>query len=454
MVEFDSDVVVVGGGPAGVIVSYAVAKAGFKVILLDKKKVESIGDKTCGDALDFATAELLSRRLGIDLPEGDEVSDEIKTMSIAAGGIDTKIRLTAPGYVTDRLNYGQRLLKMAKESGVEIRAQSPVRELIIDDQYVSGVRYIDRVSGEKRSIRSKFVVDASGAYATVRRLLPDNIRGEYISKDLPDDMVWPTYREIVKLDKPHRWMNEIVLWYPHDLPIPGYVWVFSKGEGSLNLGIGWLKSEKNMPSLKKEYRRYMEQLGLTDFEVIKSGGGQIPIRIPFDSNVFNGGVIVGDAACMVHPTTAEGHGPALESALYAAEAIVDALKKDRRDKAALWGYNLRIMDHIGPKHANAYLMRVFLENIGSKGLERLITKKFITDEEMDRIVRGEELKISGLDKIKKALRLFPHIGLIGEVVKFQKGIAAVNELYGRYPKDEKELPAWVQERNSLLGYDF
>ena len=455
MAENDSDVVVVGGGPAGAIISYVVAKAGFKVILLDKKRREKIGDKTCGDALDYATAELLHSRLGIPLPHGDEVSDEIKVMSIAAGDIDTKIRLTAPGFVTDRLIYGQRLLGQSEKVGVEIRPMTAVRGVLTNADFVDGVSYIDKSTGKKGELRSKFVVDASGAFASIRRVLPDEIRGKFITKELQDDMVWPTYREIVAFDSfEHRWMNEIILWYPHDIPIPGYFWVFSKGSKGLNLGIGWIKSEENMPSLKEEYRRFVDKISIPEYEVQKAGGGQIPMRIPFDTNVFNGGLIVGDAACMVHPTTAEGHGPALESAMYGGEAIISALKANKRDKQALWSYNEQIMRHIGPKHANAYLMRIFLESIGSRGLSEMITKQFITDEEMDRIVRGEELKLGIFTKLIKALKLFPDFKLLKAVSMFQKRIAEVNKCYRDYPGTERELENWVKQRNSILEYNF
>ena len=44
----ETDVLVIGGGPAGVLSALTSAKNGKKVILIDAKIYEEIGNKTCG----------------------------------------------------------------------------------------------------------------------------------------------------------------------------------------------------------------------------------------------------------------------------------------------------------------------------------------------------------------------------------------------------------------------
>ncbi|MCH8906190.1 MAG: FAD-binding protein [Candidatus Heimdallarchaeota archaeon] len=55
--EFDYDLIIVGGGPAGVSCAITVAKHGYSVVIIDKKSRDIIGDKTCGDAIDKAALE-------------------------------------------------------------------------------------------------------------------------------------------------------------------------------------------------------------------------------------------------------------------------------------------------------------------------------------------------------------------------------------------------------------
>ena len=94
-----------------------------------------------------------------------------------------------------------------------------------------------------------------------------------------------------------------------------------------------------MGPMKKAYLREMEKYYPRDsYKVLKQGGGQIPFRVPFDNLVFNGGALVGDAACMVHPITAEGHGPALDTAWRLGKVIIRALKADNRSMEQLCVY--------------------------------------------------------------------------------------------------------------------
>ncbi len=454
--HFDFDVIVVGGGPAGAITAYTVAKSGYKVAILDKKKRNQIGDKTCGDALDKASVLEIKRELGINEPEGDEVSDIIKKMSIASQGLETKATLTAPGYVVDRLIYGQRLLDECEELGVQIFPQHPVRKLIIEESTVSGVTAF--VKGQEVMFRAKFVVDASGAYATIKKLLPtDFLFGQKEWYKLENDMIWPTYREIIKLNdgEDHDFHNEIVLIYDDEIPIPGYFWIFSKGQGELNVGIGWLKSEQNMPSLKEAYKETLSKyVSPGSYEVLKSGGGQIPIRLPFNNLVFNGGLLVGDAACLVHPSSAEGHGPALYGGLYAGRTLSNALKEGGRTSDKLWRYNELIHKGIGEKHATAYILRKFLEDVHASGVEFLFKREVLTNEDLDTLIRGDPLNFGLLDLLSKGIKLFPRYDLI---LPIRSAIQTANKLrtqYSSYPGSTTDLMDWVKERNKIIGYDF
>ena len=314
--------------------------------------------------------------MGVDFPSGLELSDNIYKMSIAVGDIDTKISLDAPGFLVDRLEFGQRLLRIAEEVGVEIIDSATVRELHFELE--DGLKYLDGVSytrdRKEHRIRAKFTIDASGAYAVIRRQLPDDFIMGGIKHKLADSEQWPSYREIIKLndDLPdHKFAHEIILKYDKDFPPPGYFWIFSKGNRELNVGIGWLKTQQ-LGRMKELYLREMEKYYPREsYTVIKQGGGQIPFRIPFDNLVFNGGALVGDAAAMVHPITAEGHGPALDTAQILGNVLIKALKSEKRDLAILWEYNTKIASHYGRKHAEAELMSRMITKIGVSNLEYL-----------------------------------------------------------------------------------
>ncbi|MHA2028516.1 MAG: NAD(P)/FAD-dependent oxidoreductase [Candidatus Kariarchaeaceae archaeon] len=455
------DVVIVGGGPAGVICAITVAKGGFKVAIVDKKSREEIGNKTCGDAVDKAAYTRLYDSIGIEFPNGDEVSDPIKRMSIAAGSIDTKLSLVAPGYVVDRHILGQRLIKEAEQYGVTIIDTAPVRDIIVEDNngqsYLRGIKY--RKDGKIQELKAKFTVDASGSYAVIRKRLPDEFLSDGITRDLTKDQIWPSYREIIELKDEvddHLFDNEIVLLYKDDFPPPGYFWIFTKGKKKLNCGIGWMKYQSDdLGSMKEGYLREMENYYPRDsYTIVKTGGGQIPVRPPFDSLVFNGGALAGDAACMVHPLTAEGHGPALDTSMHLGKTLIEALNSGIREKDALWSYNIAVSHHYAKKHQQALIMRNLMEGVGAKGLEYILKKQIFKNEEMDLVFSGDKLVLSMWEKMKRGYKLLFKPKLLLALKRVFDSVDNCEKLYNEYPVDPKDLDKWRKERNRILKVNF
>jgi flavin-dependent dehydrogenase len=132
----ETEVLVVGGGPAGVISALTAAKNGCKVILIDAKTYDQIGKKVCGDALNLAPATFLEEKLGLEKPHGEEVAENVERLVFQTPKAD--FPLSGDGYVLNRHPYGQRLLKKAQEYGVEVRAETRAIKAIINNGVVNG----------------------------------------------------------------------------------------------------------------------------------------------------------------------------------------------------------------------------------------------------------------------------------------------------------------------------
>ena len=81
--KFDSDVIVVGAGPAGSAAAYNFASAGYDVILVDKQKFPR--DKICGDFVSPVAQNELSN-LGITNLTEFKSSNAISRASVYLDG--------------------------------------------------------------------------------------------------------------------------------------------------------------------------------------------------------------------------------------------------------------------------------------------------------------------------------------------------------------------------------
>lgn len=456
--DYDYDVVIVGGGPAGSIAAYSIANEGYSCVIVDKKDKENIGNKNCGDALDETHVKILERELGVEPPsiEKGEARDLIKRITIAAGDLNSKLTADTPGYLVDRLVYGQRLLQMAEKAGAEIISNASMRGIIIENAQIVGINYFH--NNQLKQIKAKITIDASGYVGAVRKEIPKELSNG-IDYTIIDEYTIATYREIIKFknNESHNFREEIVLLYHNDIPVPGYAWIFSEGEGMLNIGITWVKSI-NYPSytsMKKIYHEVLDPyFDPSEYEVIYKGGGNIPMRPNFDSLVVNGAMLCGDAGALADPTTYEGHGPALESGRLAAKAAIQALKKNSFLAKDLWQYNVDVMKYPGGMHTQSYIAQILLTKLKVKGLKYLLDKNLISEQELRDLFQNPDAEFSLWFKIKKLLKMFPRWDLVLTIKKHMDLIELTKDVYELYPADPSKLDEWREFRNRKLKINF
>jgi menaquinone-9 beta-reductase len=150
----DTDVFVVGGGPAGLAAAIAARRKGFRVTVADGAKPPI--SKACGEGL-LPDALAALRQLGVELREKD---------GRALRGIefeDDHSRVSARfpkehGLGVRREILHQRMTECAEECGVLLRWNTPVTA-VQQDRVVSG--------GE--NIRARWIIGADGSGSRVRR---------------------------------------------------------------------------------------------------------------------------------------------------------------------------------------------------------------------------------------------------------------------------------------------
>jgi len=153
--HIENDVVIVGGGPAGLAAGYYLAKRGVKTLILEKRL--SIGGGIWGGAAGFNVIAF----------EDTEIVDEI--------GIATKKQRGL--YLADAIEFAAGLAYETKKAGAEILNLMQVEDIILKKKTVEGVVVNNTaivaagLHVDPYCISSKFIVDATGHAAEVVAML-------------------------------------------------------------------------------------------------------------------------------------------------------------------------------------------------------------------------------------------------------------------------------------------
>jgi len=161
-----TDVVVIGGGPAGSTVSTVLADRGVKVELFERDRFPRFH---IGESLIPETYWVLKR---IGMLDKMKQSHFVKKFSVQF--VNSAGKESAPFYFHDnkphecsqtwqviRSEFDTMMLDNAREHGVTVHQPARVLEVLFDDARATGVR-VQNEDGSTRDVTAKVVVDASG----------------------------------------------------------------------------------------------------------------------------------------------------------------------------------------------------------------------------------------------------------------------------------------------------
>lgn len=438
------DVIVVGAGTAGSYAAYLLTKNGLKVALIERKVKEKIGEKVCGDAIGKHHFDSLK----LSYPSGDELEGIFKGVKILSPDERFSIIVEGEGFAVNRYNFGQRLLKMALDSGVELYDKNHVVEPIVKENYVKGVITINLANSSKEVFEGEVVIDASGVASAVRTKLPQDW---WISEKLSPADTNVCYREIVEteaeLDPTYA-----IIFLSKTIAPGGYWWLFPKSKHIANVGLG-VQPVENAPNPIHQYRRFIEvRSELRNSRKIHAGGGVVPTRRPLACPVANGISAIGDASYTCNPIHGGGIGPSLVSAKCAAETIIYALENYERPKIdALWSYPIRYVEEYGFKQASLDIFRLFLQRLSDGDLNFAFKRQVITGDEVSWVGSVGELKLSVERKVTKALRLISRPTLLYKLKIVRDYMKKIRALYTSYPENSSNFIEWKVKVDALIN---
>lgn len=322
----DYDLVVVGAGPAGTTVARLAAEAGCSVLVVDKRQ-ELGAPVQCSGAVSRHALE----EVGV-APDDEFVQEPIYGFQIydeagAATTIDYRHLkgdeygagpgLRPLGYVVDRRRFDRHLLTLAIRAGVDGWLKTEGRGYSADADGLATVRL--RRFGRELSVRCRCVVGADGLQSQVGKWagLRTHIRLGELAACLQFVCEGVESDGLLEIVTGHRWAPG------------GYAWVFPKGHGYTEIGLGVTPNHTPL-SAEEHLRRFMSDSFLAErfagARVLEVQGGGVPLAAPLTTQFADRMILVGDAARHVNPITGGGIHTALSGGRIAAEVLAKAVQ--------------------------------------------------------------------------------------------------------------------------------
>jgi len=429
------DLLIVGAGTAGCIAARTAAEEGLDVCLIDCKPEDKVGDKVCGDAIGKHHFD----RLGLSYPAEEEFECNMRGIDVYSPDLKTRFRIEGEGmtgFGINRYKFGQRLLREALAKNITFHDCTVALTPLIEEGFVKGVKAQSSKEGWKQEIRGRITIDASGVSGIVRQNLPDEfgLERRIDSKDLMG-----CYREIRSNVESDSEFSEIYL--TQQAAPGGYYWIFHKGKGKANVGVGvQMKGGHSNPKARL-YQHVLSRREFKNSKVIHGGGGIVPTRRPLDCLAANGVMLVGDAACLVNPIHGGGIGSSMLSGRLAAETAADALASGDFSRDGLWQYNIDYMKEYGGKQAGLDIFRIFLQSINDDELNYGMKHQLVKQEDVLKASLTGSLKLSITDKAERAFKNLGKLGFLIRLRNTAKKMREIKKTYLEYPSP-KDLEPW------------
>jgi geranylgeranyl reductase family protein len=331
----DTDVLVVGAGPAGSAAAAWAAREGADVVLADAAVFPR--DKTCGDGLTpRAIGEL--DLLGL----GDWVREHGRNRGLRASGFGQELLLPWPGGslpdhggAVPRMELDARIRQVALDSGATPLEGARAVDVERDGDRVSAVVF-RRPDDSTTTVRCRRLVVADGVRSPLGRVL-----GREWHQDTAYGVAARGYVTSGRSDD--EWISShLELRGAGGELLSGYGWVFPLGEaaGEVNVGVGTLATGKRpaevrLRSLLELYTDQRREEWQIEGDVRAPASALLPMGGAVSGVAGRNWALIGDAAGCVNPLNGEGIDYGLETG----RSLVGHLGED--DWSQAWPATLR-----------------------------------------------------------------------------------------------------------------
>ncbi len=370
----ECDVIIVGGGPAGLAAAETSAGLGAHTVLLERQYEIGYPVHTSGGSW-------ISDMKALAIPEN--LYHPIKKVIFVSPHREVRLDYNpAVACVLDVRGVYQHLAGRAVAAGATLRVRHLVEQTIVENGRVLGVTAKNHVN-ERLSVHAAVTIDASGFSRHVGVRIEMGKAFHRYGYGAEYDMYAPNYPQ-----------DELFLIMGSQFAPRGYAWAFPRGNGRVRLGVGVLH-----PDCDDDARAYLDRIvrdlpqlsdKFKDASPVEYHTGLFPSEGPLERFSRDGLLLAGDAAGHGSTLVGEGIRFAIYSGQMAGTVAAEAVKAGDTSAAFLGRFDRKWRATFGRDMDISFLINKHIANYSDRQWDNALDlMKRLTPAQMAQALRGD-----------------------------------------------------------------
>lgn len=311
------EIAIIGGGPAGATLATYLARSGKSVAVVEKSKFPRFHT---GESLLPATMPILEdlglyqqmRSNFLNKPGGCwYYDDKPLTSNFANCSENASFKNHRHALMVERSKFDNMLLEHAKNQGATVYEQHKVKDMLWEEEKLTGLKVIDLESQQTKKIHADMVFDCSGYHSVIANKL--KLRKPNKLKKMAVFAHYEVEAIEEKLKKG---------WFVGQMIYDGWLWLIPISQNRISIGV--VTTLDNYKKAKTSPEEFLDshiqsiplsQQGLSK-DIKRVSEVHLYGNVGYSSEkIFgNGWALVGDAALFIDPCYSTGVHLAMESA--------------------------------------------------------------------------------------------------------------------------------------------